>query len=255
MKKLILFTFLLFLFTFCKKKENTIDSPVTNTSNTTGGNSVIPNGLAAPTGGAFCNLETAYRFLQQGSSITKDSMITTVFYNSIPGSPSFSYIPAGTISLNGVSIPFNSTGNYYSYPVGAPTQISGNITWSVSGSGTVTPFTQSYIPIYPQYSGYSSLPDTLFISKGVNIPVNGISQTRNSSVFIYVSAGSQRQSKYLTSTNGTISFSANDLSGFPTNGFGQITITCPNIYEAIHGGVRHGFSCIMEFTKVVIIRP
>ena len=244
MKKIIIVSTLILVLTFfaCKKKEAT-PAPVNTSTTTTSG---APAGLSPSTGGEYCSLQTTYSYYNIGGSVAKDSVMFATFYAAPSGSVTPTTVYAGTVSLNGFTLP--NTGTSYFVIGSAPVNISNSLTWNVTGSGTVTPFSQSFTPNYPKYTGGNLLPDTCIKANGITINISGVSNNQNTSS-VYLNAGSNSIYKYILGSNGTVTFSPSELSGFTTNQTITILVLIGNYYSATLGGIKRGFSNTLQYTK------
>ncbi len=246
MKHILTTTTLLLLLTFfaCKKKEAT---PAPTNTSATGGTSTgaAPSGLVASNGGDFCNLETTYQYINSGGIVTKDSSILGSFYSVLN---STTKINAGVVTLNNATIPFNNSSLFYTLSPNTSVNIAGSLTWSVSGSGTVTPFSQSFIPNYPKYTDGNLLPDTCIKANGITVNVSGVSNNQ-SGVFVSLSSGSNYIYKYYLGSNGSVTFSPAELNAFTTNNYLIIIVKLDNKYSATLGGIKRGFTNSLQYSK------
>ena len=113
------------------------------------GTGAAPAGLVVSSGGNFSSLETTYQYINNGGIVTKDSSIFGVFYSALN---STTKVSGGVVTLNNTIIPFNSSNSYYTLNSNTSINISNSLTWVVSESASVTPFSQSFIPNYPKYT-------------------------------------------------------------------------------------------------------
>jgi hypothetical protein len=245
MKKIILLVIstLAIYFISCKKKES---SPPETTSPST-----TKAGLAPSTGGDYCNLQTTYRFTNMGGVVTKDSMVFASFYVAPVSSVPPTNIAAGSVSLNGTNIPFS--GSSYNITSNVPTSIAGTLNWNVTGSGTVTAFSQSLTASYPKYTGGNVLPDTIVKANGVSINITGVTNNLNS-VLVSLYGGSASATKYVLGSSGTVTFSPAELSAFPVNTSITLLITANNIFSANLGGIKRGFTNGFQYTKFCFLK-
>jgi hypothetical protein len=241
-KIILTILFLNAIFIACKKKES---SPAETTGTTT------TTGLSPSTGGDYCNLQTTYRFTNMGGVVTKDSMVFASFYAAPVSAVPPTNVSAGSVNLNGINIPFS--GASYNITSNVPTSIAGTLNWNVTGSGTVTAFSQSLIASYPKYSGGNVLPDTIVKTNGVSINITGITNSLNS-VLISLYGGSANATKYILGSNGTVTFSPAELSAFPVNTSITLLITANNIYSANLGGIKRGFTNGFQYTKFCFLK-
>ncbi len=238
MKKSILFCSIatLLVFTFCKKKDST-PAPApsgTTTGGTTGG------------GASNSNMQTTYMITDYGNTITTDSIVFASFYATPPTSVAPTSVSAGTVSLN--STVLNPSNLPYENPFPMNINIHGSLNWNVTGSGTITAFTYSYLPSYPKYTGGNLLPDTCIKANGISIQISGVSNAPGASVSVILSQNTTIF-KYILGTSGTVTFSAAELSSYSTNSPIVILIMVSNITSATLGGIKHGFSNSLHYTK------
>ncbi|MBI3521212.1 MAG: hypothetical protein HY062_17860 [Bacteroidetes bacterium] len=130
-------------FNSCKKKDNTVPDATTDK-------------LVANSVGTFGNLQSGYVVLDYGNGITTiDSNVIANFYSSAANSSAPLSIYAGTVAVNNVFLKFDNSSNFY-----IDTTHSINIhrlNWAAIGTGTVSSFTYTNTPLYPNYSGTLSL--------------------------------------------------------------------------------------------------
>lgn len=235
MKKIIFafVTISVFLFS-CKKKEK---DPVP----TSGNNNVVA--------GAYSNHQADFIYTQYGTTITKDSMAFVSYYESpVTNTSSIVNVNAGNVTLNGVALNYSSG----LYQNSGPVKVNGPITWNVSGSGTITAFTHSYVAVHPTYTGSNLLPDTCTKSSGININVSGVSNA--SAVSVSISQGLTSINKQIFSFNGTVNFSVSELNAFSTAQSITISVLCTKYKSEVLGGIEHGFSNKLVYHKFAYLK-
>jgi hypothetical protein len=248
---LLLLTALIFS---CKKKESTPSQPNNPTPANAGTTGGVPTTTLSPsTGGEFCSLRTTYTYYDYNGVVSKDSSAAASFYATPPTSVAPTYIFGGTVTLNGIELPYSSSANSYYNGFPNPFNIAGPLTWSVSGSGTVTPFSQSFTPSYPKYTGGNLLPDTCIKANGITINISGVTNNQNS-VFVYLFASSSSAFKYILGSSGTVTFTPSDLSSFTPNQSLSIMIFFGNYYQATLGGIKRGFANTVSYQKVSYLK-
>ncbi len=235
---------LVLCFTFCKKKETTA-VPV-NTAPTPGVG--VPNGLVKSTGGDYCNLSTTYNYTHIGNNVSKDSTVQASFFTAPTSGIPSTNVNAGTVTINGVPLAYNNSPLLYYIYSGLTANITGSITWDVTGSGTVTAFNQSFVPSYPHYTGGGALPDTCIKANGITINITGVTNNQNS-VVVYLNLGTANLYKYILGSNGSVTFSAAELASLSTNQVLTIDLFLTNAYTATHNGFKHGFTNGIRYTK------
>jgi len=250
MKKTVLCSiiFIAIAFTFCKKKEET-PAPAPTTSTTGGTTTGSPDG-------SYSNLQTGYNVMNYNNVTTTDSSVFASFYVSPPTTSAPVYTTAGNVNLNTVSLTpqFNSS---YSTNNPCPINISGVLTWSVAGAGTITAFTYSYAPSYPKYSGFNLLPDTCIKANGINITINGVTNYNASGFSTGLSVHLIQNtlvSKFLFGSSGTLNFSAAELSGFTINNPITIMVSLNNLTSVTIGGFKRDFSCLYTYQKISYLK-
>ncbi len=244
---------IIFCFTFCKKKNETTDlSPVNSSTSTTPTTTISPSQTMTPSAGDdYCLLTTTYEYLDTGI-ISMGSIVIASFYTSpFPTNGNLTY--GGNLKLNNVNIPYNSTQKFYYYsPNNLDIDIGAVLTWSTSGSGTITAFQQSFTPFYPKYTGGNLLPDTCIKSNGINLTINGITDNQDS-VEIVVHDGTHTINKIIAS-NGIVSISSTELASFFINKRFYIQISTSNVFTAIHNGIKYGFGNGIRYNKTCYLK-
>ena len=230
-------------FTFCKKKETTPEPTPSSTTTTTGG----------PT--SSCSLfNTGYNVYNTNNIITVDSsMIYGMFYDQ-PNSNT--KIFGGTVTVNSLSLTPDQ-GNFYMLYSPGQVNITSALNWSVTGSGTVTAFSYSYVPSYPKYSGGNLLPDTCVKANGFSIVISGVSNhvsVFNSGVSVNLYQGSNQISKSIQTDSGTITFSAAELAAFNSNATVTLMIGISNINSVSLGGLYRTFNSSYQYNKSIYLK-
>lgn len=222
----IIIVALIFLIS-CKKKEEKSPSLTTSTS-------TYP----------YSVLQTAYTYVDNGSTVTLDSSVIASFFQSPMDVFPPTFIQAGNVSLNDSVLYFNTE----AYENATPINLSQSLKWSVSGSGTITAFTHSYIPSYPKYTGGNLLPDTCTKSSGITLNISGLSNLQNY-IFVSISQGSSAYLSKQLSGSGTVVFTASELSSFTTNSSFHLEIVFQNTKTETLGGVIHSFNNNVWYIK------
>ncbi len=255
MKNSIIITLLssLFLFASCKKKETTQDTA--NNPTTTGGSTT--GSTTGSTGGSdyYSTIKTNYIISNSAGFETKDSLAHAIFYSQPVSNPGYSLVSAGNVSLNSVNIPtIGGVGvSYFKQPINV--NLKNILVWSISGSGTLTAFSHSLTPSFPNYTGGNLLQDSCSKSAGITINVSGVTNNISNNVIVRLNAGSYSSIKYILSSNGSVTFSAQDLAAFPTNQSLTIQLSMANLTFATYGGKKHGFSNGLEYYKNSYLKP
>lgn len=261
MKLLVLYsTFLcsvLFMFS-CNKKETKKEEAVQTTTGNSNTSATIPSGLSNSTNYETCSLSSVIYYYNTLGVVTKDSAVNATFKSTLPGSGvTPTNVFAGSVTFNGMSLTTTTISglqNFYGGSFGWPVNFTSNNTWSVSGSGTVTPFSISFVPSYPIYTGASSLPDTCSKSAGISLNINGISNSQGYYTVSLVS-GAQLILKVSTTTTSLLNIASSELSNFPVNQNIYINVSVANLFGADLNGLRRGFSNGIIYRKTVYLKP
>jgi hypothetical protein len=241
-------------FTSCKKKENKPEPTNNNAPSTTGSTTGYFPVLSPSTGGDMCGLQTTYTYLDYNGTVTKDSIVVASFYAAPVTSVAPTNVFAGTVTLNGVNVPFQSSSSMYYIASSLPISIAGPSTWSVSGSGTITAFSQAYTPSYPKYTGGNLLPDTCIKGNGITINISGVTNNQYS-VYVALYSGSFSVGKSLLGSNGSVVFTSTELVSLPVNQPLTISVSLSNSFTATHNGIKHGFNNGINYQKISYLKP
>src|SRR6218665_154010 len=141
----------------CKKKDKTEEEttpPVTTVPLLNNTNGVI---------------QASYFRSQYNNNTILDSSVAIAFYES-PGKTTTN------VESHTLTLPFSPATGYQNYNT-ERVNLPPPLNWVVSGSpsSTVVPFTYSHLPVIPQYSGYSALPDTCVKASGISLNISGMS--------------------------------------------------------------------------------
>ena len=226
-KYFFILQFVVLLFSTCKKKE---DKSLSST----------PPASSYP----FSVLQTAYIYVDNSSTVTIDSSAMAAFSQNPTNVFPPTFVQAGNVSLNDSALYFNSEAYENVFPI----NISQSLKWTITGSGTITPFTHSYIPSYPKYTGGNSLPDTCSKASGITLNISGVTNLQNG-ITISISQGSSANATKQLSGNGTVFFSASELSSFTTNSSFHLEMVFKNTKTETLGGVLHSFNNNMWYIK------
>lgn len=193
-------------------------------------------------------MQTDYTYLDNGSTVTMDSNAIAVFMQGPMGTINNVYISAGNVSLNDSNLYF-MLDNYMKVN---PINISQTLKWVATGSGTITPFTYTFVPSYPKYVGGSVLPDTCTKMSGITINISGVSNL-SGGIGVSVTQGATSIGKSI-STNGTVSFSTSEIGAFNTNANFSIELIFQNTTSATLGGVLHSFNNCVLYNKIAYLK-
>ena len=226
----------------CKKKKDEPASPSTTPTTT------------YPTIGQVTASYMYIDMVSAGMGISLDSTATARFSESQSSSTT---INAGTVTLNGVQLD-NMSNSYYS-PSSTPLNINNALTWSVTGSGTLSAFSHSFMPSYAKYTGGSLLPDSCIKSSGITLNITGVTNSpslplKSTPIMVSVSQGTVFAYKTMSGTSGTVSFSPSEISGMTTNSFFYVMINFQNYKLERIGDVSHQFNTSLYYMKYVYLK-
>jgi len=225
---------LLFLFS-CKKKDTV---PASTGAGTTGG--TVSNGI-------YGNLQAGYIDFDYGAGVvSRDSSAIASFYAEPMSASIPANIYAGTVTINGLPMTYNTPQNYYDESTHSANMQ--NLSWAATGSGTVTAFSYSYSPIYPKVTTPINVPDTCYKSSGISVSVNGITNS-NGGALVYVMQSGSPLYKSIFTSSGTVNFSPTDLASFSTNSPIFIQVLLTNTIQQAVGSVKYQFTSTYTFMK------
>jgi hypothetical protein len=254
----------------CKKKEDKPNN--TQTGTTTGGTTTGGTTTGGTTGGTtsgattggpvitttattFHGFMTAQNFSidMNGISLT-DLQASAYFYSVAVSFNTGAGVRAGTVTLNGDSLSFQSTvGNYYSTkPLNQSQQV-----WQVSGDNTIPAFTFSSGLLPPSADNLHLIPKTISKSAGLNFSITNL-KNYNSGVFVITDGTSSSSGTIFQSVTGTahnVAFSSSNLAALATGTTGLITFQLMNEVQAATGGKDFKFSNDLIVSKSVTITP
>ncbi len=209
-KTTLILSSLVVFFSACKKVDN-----VTNPTNPTSTPSAVtptPGNVS----GALISLQANYNYTNPQLPIPVDLKFETglaVFFSS-PGSST--HVDAGTVSVNSTNL--DNSSNTYSKTVlesqaAAMLSFDGGSSWNVAGAGSVAGFTYNHTTAFPSYTG--TLPTTVTKASGLTVSISSFTSSADS-VIVVLAAGSSSLTKTVVSSASSVTFTASELSGFPT---------------------------------------
>jgi hypothetical protein len=240
MKKIILFSILIssFLITSCKKTDT--PAPAKTTS--------------SPTPYGFLTASKSYS-LNSGSLVFSGNYAYAEFRSDLSNISTDMQI--GSVSVGGKYLKYNSVNKLYQDTTNTLSVIP--TTWQVAGSNPIPSFTYTNNDSLPVYTGYTSLPDTIYKNQNLALQINGITGADEIEVSFYSTSGPLNLIKVKSTgvvTNNTITYSSSELSPLSP---GSSAITLLNIsifkhnYQAI-GGVSFSFATQLGISKQVYIK-
>lgn len=224
------------LFTFCKKKDKVAEQPSTNPT------TVIPSGDY----GTFTSSYNGYEFAD--GSVYLDSAVQASFYDS----PLFGHsnILAGVVSVNSKTLNVISN-NFYSLSNQVNLK---KLVWEITGSGTVTAGTFSYVPVYPVFTGANTIPDTITKANGMSFDLSGIDQTNSNFNLLMIGQGGATITRTVTSGTQKISISSAELADFTAGAGFTIYLSLFNYTHIVFNNKYYGVNANRTFTKFAYIK-
>ena len=226
--------------TFACKKSNSTYTPLpTNTHSTT------------PVDSGY------YIFFDVSKSQTVNSGSLTNTFNS--ATASFSSVRTGyvnqstavkvnSLSLNGTILKFNSI----SYIDTTGTISLPPITWIANGANGIPSFTYTNSNTLATYTGYNSLPDTIFRNQNITINITGVANADQMDVMINDGTANFANGNSNATTSST--FSISSLSKLQATNTGTLYVELANYYDQTVGGKPATSSYHYQVTKTIVIK-
>jgi hypothetical protein len=244
MKRIIFFCFIsaCILFSSCKKSSKT-------TATTT------PNASPQPYG----ELTASKVFTYNSSTGTLSAPINNGYADFRTDIQSISsVIQVGGVWANGTKFKFQPASTTYADTTNILTM--NPTTWQVTGAGSIPSFTYTNNDNLPAYTGYISLPDTIYKNQNLSLQVNGVSGADEIEVSFYnntiPSANIYQSKSGGVLTNNTFSFSSSSLSVLPTGPSSPTTLIV-SVFKnnpQVISNVNFRFVSQLEINKQVYIK-
>jgi hypothetical protein len=195
-------------------------------------------------------IQALYIISESGNNTMMNSTVAIGFYES--PSKTTTFVEAGTVSVNSVSLTFSSFSGYQNFGT-EKINLHSNLNWSVSGSSssTVVPFTYSHQPNMPAYTGYGALPDTCIKSSGISLNISGMSNFKLASVHLMQDGENIYKA---VNGNGTVTFSAKEISLFSTTDPVQLMISVSNLSTIKIANVPYNLLYSTLFNKAIFLK-
>jgi hypothetical protein len=238
----LLLTVAIFLATSCKKESAAPNGGVSSTSGNT-------NSTGDPSGtysGFFISELDA-------STVSTNTLVTQCGFYSAP--LPFQY------SLGNVSIPTATVSSVYcngiKFKLDQPNVTYGDTTgklslppalWMVNGTSSVPGFTYTCNTPFATYTG-TSLPATINRTQNLVISLSSASGYDQAQVEVYGSSTLGYQSRFVSSSAGSITFSKDSLATIQPTTSGNITITLMKYNPQVLGGKNYLFATMWSYTK------
>jgi hypothetical protein len=203
------------LFSGCKKSEDVVQDPTTNTPSTSNSTPSIKDGY-----GTFAAVHSVSYTTVSGITIPLDvNTAVAAFYTS---AGSGTMVDGGTVTLNSKTLTKNSNNAYVYQNLTDPLSFS-TVSWNVTGSASVPAISYTEDKSFPDFSGYNSLPATLTKANGLTVSLSGTISYADS-VYVVVSGGDKYVLKRVAGNAAQCVFSASDLSAIANTTMGMIQV-------------------------------
>lgn len=239
LRKIIFLMIITISFTFCKKN---------NVSNNNSG--VIPNNNNP----GYYGIITIFnqQTLWNGSiSPATSQPIAEVYFSNSPTTfiNQLTYTKVNSVSIN------NNPYQFFAYvyeDTSSARIITLPYTIVVSGFGSIPSFSYTNNTPLPGYLGYTSLPDTIFKSQNITIPIIGL--TGSDLTTISIGSGATTVTQTLTPGSTSVQFSSSILSSLSVGSDATIAINCVKNNVQTFGGKLFNFSNLTNFNKTIFIK-
>lgn len=222
-------------FLSCKKNSTSSTSSTAQSTSNVG-----YNGFLSVKGGQYLSSGTLSAMNPTGS----------IFFSSIPTSttnPSTA-VRVNSVSLNGVIYKFLS----YLYYDTTYTSVSSPYMWVINGAGPIPSFTFTNTNPMPAFSGFNSLPDTIYKNSNNTIPITGVTGADTVTVIIEDFA---THKAYMGVSRGStsVTFSSSSLSSINLGNNSTIIIICTKNNVQMFGGKIFSFPVVYQLDKNNIV--
>lgn len=165
---------------------------------------------------------------------------------STPGATTFA--PAGTVSINSSSLKKFGNNSYVYDNLISPLSFN-TVQWSVSGEGEIPAFEKTVNIGFPDFTAYSSIPETFSLAAGLSVPL-GSSVSNADSVVVVVSGSQNAAVKTVAAASANAVFSASELSNLGAGASGMISVTPYNYTIETISGRKYYFVNESNYTKM-----
>jgi len=229
-----------FLFTGCNKEDETPE----NTNN----NNTVNTFSYDDAFGVLVAVKSVSYTSVGGFDVPVEVNSGSAFFPTDAGAQTFT--DAGTVSLEGKNLKRQSN-NIYMYDDYLNPLTLSNITWNVSGNGSIPAFSKTVSRPLPTFSGYSSLPVTVSKASGVSISL-GSAVYAADSIIVMITSSNEAVLKSVAGGAGSVTFSSTDLSKLATSNVGSISISPYNLSDETIGGKKYYFVNESSYVKMFI---
>jgi len=238
LKRNILYILILLTTSACKKSNSTYKPPATTPT-------------ATPVDSVYYILLSTSKAqtVSSGSLTNTFNSAIACFSNSPTGycNPSTA-VKVNSVSLNGTILKFNSSS--YSDTTGYITLPP--ITWAVNGANGIPSFTYTNSNPLAAYTGYNSLPDTIFRNQNITINMTGVTNADKMSILINDGTATFATGNSNSTTSAT--FSVSSMAQLQASAAGTLYVILENDFIQTIGGKPAASSYTYQVTKTVVIK-
>lgn len=128
-------------------------------------------------------------------------------------------------------------------------------TWVVSGLGSIPSFTYTNTDSFPAYTGYASLPDTIYKNQPITIQMTGIGPADEVDVIIYDQSGlpGHAVSQTLVAGATSVTFPATALASLNV-GQASIDVDCIRNHVQSLGSKNFNFQNSYQLVKMIQLK-
>ncbi|HWY38876.1 MAG TPA: hypothetical protein VNY73_09975 [Bacteroidia bacterium] len=234
MKKAIFLSAIIFLLTISCKKSNKTSSPG-NTTSTTGYYAILSTGR-----------------LQSVSSGTLSAPFNNcgAYFSNVPATStnSATAVKVNSVSLNGTIFQYSSNNyNDTTFSISFPPS-----TWIVNGASGIPTFTYTNNDPMPAFTGYGSLPDTIYRNQNTTLHITGI--TGADLITVFVEDGTKGVTQGMPVTASSVTFPTSSLSTLSATNYGTILVLLDKSNVQTIGGKSMNFIGAYQLNKTVVIK-
>jgi hypothetical protein len=227
-----------FLLSSCDKKED--ETPV---NNNTANNFSYDDAF-----GVLVAVKSVSYTSVGGFEVPVEVNSGSAFFPTDAGATTFA--DAGTVSLENKNLT-KQANNIYAYDDYLNPLTLSNISWNVSGNGSIPSFSKTVDRPLPTFSGYSSLPATVSKATGISISL-GSAVYAADSVIVMITSSNDAVLKSVAGNSGSVTFSSADLTKLNTSNVGSISISPYNLSSETIGGKKYYFVNESSYVKMMV---
>lgn len=229
---------LAFLFVSCDKKED--ETPENSNQSST------ENLNFSDSYGVLAAIKSISYQTVGGFTIPVEVNTAVAAFIPSPGATTFS--PAGNVTINGSSLKKFENNSYIYDNLLNPLTFN-TVQWEVSGEGDVPTISKTVNRGFPDFSSYSSIPESFSLASGLSVPL-GSSISNADSVVVVVAGSKDAKVKIVRAGAANATFSAAELSNLGTGATGMISVTPYNFTIETISGRKYYFVNESNYTKL-----